>query len=223
MGTAAALPSHILTQLQWRQEDITEYLNTGIRSLDHVIEGCPRGRITEIVGPASSGRTSLLHSILAEATRLGEFCAVVDTTNSFDPVSAEAADVNLRALVWIRCNGDIEHAVKAADLLVHSGGFGVIALDFCDLSRWATQKIPMSCWYRFSRAVEKTPSVFVVLETEPSAKACASLVLEMRRKEAGFTGLRPFSRLDAARFQAHVRKPLRPSPAGFSAAAATGG
>lgn len=217
MANAAALPSHILSQLQWRQEDTTEYRNTGIENLDGVIEGCPRGRITEIVGPVSSGRTSLLHSILAETTRCGEFCAVVDTTNAFDPASAEAAGVNLRGLVWVRCNGDVENAVKAADLLVHSGGFGVIALDFCDLPRRSTQKIPLSWWYRFSRAIENTPSVLVILETEPSAKACASLVLEMQREETAFNGARPFWYLDTARFQAHARKPVRPVPARFHA------
>lgn len=214
---ATALPSKVLSQLTWHQEDTPEYLNTGIQNLDTVIEGCPRGRITEIVGPLSSGRTSLLYSILAEATRLGEFCAMVDTSNALDPLSAEAAGVNLGRLIWIRCNASLEHAIKAADLLVHSGGFGVIALDFCDVPLRATRRIPLSWWYRFKRALENTPSVFVILESEPSAKACASLLLELKREDAGFTGNEPFQYLDTARFQALARKPMRPSPARFQA------
>jgi recombination protein RecA len=214
---AAAIPSNVLEKLHWRQELTPDILPAGLNSLDGIIEGCPRGRITEIVGPVSSGRTSLLHSILAESTRLGEFCAVVDTTNAFDPASAEAAGVQLKRLVWIRCNGNAEHAIKSADLLVHSGGFGGIALDLCEVPSRITRRIPLSWWYRFRRAIENTPSVFVVLETEPNAKACASLLLEMRRDQAAFTGTQPFQYLDTARYQAMPRKPVRPSPARFEA------
>ncbi len=213
--TAAAIPSKILADLQWIHHHTPEVLNTGIHNLDHTIEGCPRGRITEITGPVSSGRTSLLFSILAEATRIGEFCAVVDTTNSFDPASAEAAGVNLRSLVWIRCNGNAEHAMKSADLMVHSGGFGVIALDFCDVPSRITRRIPLSWWYRFRRAIENTPSVFLVLENEPSLKTCASLLLEMKREDAIFSGGLPGQFFDHARFQATSRKPVRPTPARF--------
>jgi hypothetical protein len=213
----AVIPSSVLEKLHWRQRLTPDILPSGLNSLDGVVEGCPRGRITEIVGPVSSGRTSLLQSILAESTRLGEFCAVVDTTNAFDPASAEAAGVQLKRLVWIRCNGNAEHAIKCADLLVHGGGFGVIVLDLCEVPSRITRRIPLSWWYRFRRAIENTPSVFVVLETEPNAKACASLLLEMRRDQALFTGTPPFQYFDTARFQAMPRKPDRPAPARFEA------
>ena len=216
---AAAIPSKIIKDLHWNQEYTPDVLNTNIKELDGVIEGCPRGRITEITGPVSSGRTSLLLSILAEATRLDEFCAVIDTGNSFDPASAEAAGVNLRRLVWIRCHGNAEHAIKSADLLVHSGGFGVIALDLCEVPARITRRIPLSWWYRFRRTIENTPSVFVILENEPTAKACASLLLEMKREETVFTGAQPFQYLDRARYMAMPRKPVRPGPARFSACA----
>lgn len=213
----AALSTGILEQLHWSQEHTPDILPTGVDSLENLIEGCPRGRITEIAGPVSSGRTSLLHSILAEAARLDEYCAVIDTNNSFDPVSAEAAGVNLGRLVWVRCNGNAGHAMKSADLLVHSGGFGVIALDLCEVPARITRRIPISWWYRFRRAIENTPSVFLVLENEPTAKACASLLLEMRRAGAGFTGASPFQVLDHARFEALPRKPVRSVAAGFEA------
>ena len=216
---AAAISSDIIEQLNWHQEYTPDNLNTGINSLDGLIEGCPRGRITEIVGPVSSGRTSLLLSILAEATRLDEFCAVVDANNAFDPVSAEAAGVNLRRLVWVRCNGNAEHAMKSADLLVHSGGFGIIALDLCEVPASITRRIPLSWWYRFRRAIENTPTVLLVLQNEPNAKACASLLLEMKRDDAAFTGTQPFQILDHARFEALPRKPVRPAPARFEARA----
>jgi hypothetical protein len=196
-----------------------EVLPTGIAALDASIEGCPRGRITEIVGPASSGRTSLLHAVLAEATRLGEFCAVVDATNAFDPESASAAGIDLGRLILVRCSGNVEHAMKAVDLLIHSGGFGVIALDLCEAPAHVRRRIPLAWWYRFRRAVENTPCAFVILEREPMAKACASLLLEMKRRQAEFTGTFPFQYFEKARFEAMSRKPPRPSPAIFEARA----
>jgi hypothetical protein len=154
---------------------------------------------------------------VAEGTRLGEFCAVVDTTNSFDPASAERAGVDLRRVVWIRCNGNAEHAIKAADLLVHSGGFGVIVLDLCEAPTRITRRIPLSWWYRFRRAIENTPTAFVVVSSEPNAKACASLFLEMKRSGAQFTGVRPFQYLESARYEAFARKPVRNVPGRFAA------
>ena len=214
---AAAIPSHLLQELQWRQEHTVDFLNTGLNSVDSLLEGCPRGRITEIIGPTSSGRTTLLHSILAEATRLGEFCAIVDTNNAFDPASAEAAGLDLRRLVWIRCGGHADHAMKAADLLVHSGGFGVVALDLCDVPAHITRRIPLSWWYRFRRTIENTPTVFLLLENEPSAKACASLLLEMKRDQTQFTGTEPFQYLESAAYHATSRKPVRNGIARFEA------
>ncbi len=219
MALAAAIHSHLLQDLQWRQEHAADFLSTGLNSVDSLLEGCPRGRITEIIGPASSGRTTLLHSILAEAARLGEFCTVVDTNNAFDPASAEAAGLDLRRLVWVRCGGHADHAMKAADLLVHSGGFGVIALDLCDVLAPITSRIPLSWWYRFRRAIENTPAVFLILENQPSAKACASLLLEMKRDQTLFSGTEPFQYLESATYQAASRKPVRNGLARFEARA----
>jgi hypothetical protein len=216
---AATIPSHIAPLLTRRHEVEPDTISTGIEDINSLIEGCPRGCITGIIGPVSSGRTSLLHSILAEATRLGEYCAVVDATNAFDPTSADAAGVDLSRIVWIRCNGDAEHAMKAADLLIHAGGFGVIALDLCEVANQVTQRIPLSWWYRFRRAIENTPSVLIVLERDPSAKACASLLLEIERESAVFPGAFPFQYLEKARFRVTARKPLRPAPAVFESRA----
>src|SRR4051812_31052061 len=144
--SAAAISVDLLSKLSWKHEFTPEILSTGLGGVDSLIEGCPRGRITEIAGPVSSGRTSLLYSILAEASRLGEFCAIVDGTNAFDPHGAVAAGINLRRLVWVRCSGNAEHAMRAADLLIHAGGFGVIALDLCEVPLASLRRIPISSW-----------------------------------------------------------------------------
>ncbi|HWR37636.1 MAG TPA: hypothetical protein VN622_17375 [Clostridia bacterium] len=87
------------------KREALQVLSTGIAPLDAVVSGLPRGALTEIYGSASSGRTSVLLASLAAATGRGEVCALVDTTDSFDPESAAAAGVELSQLLWIRCNG----------------------------------------------------------------------------------------------------------------------
>lgn len=219
MGAAAAIsiPDRIASGLGWRQEQLPENLPTGIQSMDALVGGAPRGRITEITGPASSGRTSVLHSLLAEAGRRGEYCAIVDTANSFDPRTASEAGVRLDTLVWIRCNGNVEHAIKSVDLLLHSGGFGVVALDLCDVTSQAARRIPLAYWYRFRRAVESTQTVLTVLGREAHARSCASVLAQVERERTNFAGEYPFELLRGARFRVTARRPLRNTPASFEA------
>src|SRR4051794_14284161 len=80
-----------------------EFIETNIESLDGLVHGFPRGAITEIFGPPSSGRTTLLHTFLASATRNGEYCALVDASGSFDPESGERSGLNLNKLFWVKC------------------------------------------------------------------------------------------------------------------------
>src|SRR5713226_1757861 len=131
MNPSAALS----TALGFRPESrIRETLATGLPTLDAIIDGFPRGAISEIVGQESSGRTTLVHALLAASTAKFEICAYVDTSDSFDPVSAAAAGVALAQLVWIRCGNDAGHALKAADYLLHAGGFGAVVLDLGQVS-----------------------------------------------------------------------------------------
>src|SRR5437867_4944576 len=83
---------------------VFESVPTGIAPLDAMTGGLPRGAITEIFGPLSSGRTSSMVSILAEATASGEVCALVDGSDAFDPKSAAAAGLALNRLLWVRCH-----------------------------------------------------------------------------------------------------------------------
>jgi hypothetical protein len=220
--TAPARIPEIPAGLGWKHDIPPETLATGIHELDGIIEGCPRGRITEVTGSVSSGRTTLLHAVLAECTRIGEVCAVVDTSGSFDPQSAAAAGVQLSHLLLICCGGNADHALRAADLLLHSGGFGVVALDLCDVPDRELRRIPISCWYRFRRAIENTPTVLLLLERAPLAKACASLLLEMNREQASFKGTYPFQYFEGARYQVCPRKAASRRPASFKVKAQAG-
>jgi hypothetical protein len=202
--------------LGWRDPNLDNNLDClplRIPGLDGFLGGCPRGRITEIAGGASAGRNSILHRLLAQASANGEYCAIVDTSNAFDPESAAAAGVRLDTLVWVRCSGNAEHAMKTADLLIHSGGFGVVALDFCDTPAQSTRRIPLSYWHRFRRAVENTSTVLAVLGREPHAKSCATLLVEVKRTQTQFTGSFPAKLLHSAGFTVTARKPYRAAPA----------
>src|SRR5215475_4569592 len=105
---------------------------TGIPSLDAQIGGLPRGCLTEIYGPACSGKTSILQAALAERTAAGEACALVDAQDSFDPCGARSAGVVLERLLWVRCRS-LENAIRCMDLLLHGGGFGIVAFDVGDV------------------------------------------------------------------------------------------
>jgi hypothetical protein len=181
--------------LDWQSRPAPDTVPTGIAEIDGVIGGLPRGSLTEIFGPASSGRTSLLISILAEATARQESCALVDAEDAFDPASAEAAGVQLDRVLWIRCGHNAEHALKAADLLIQGGGFGLVAMDLGDTSPAVARRISMVSWFRLRRAVEYTPTVLLALARQSNAKTCASLMIECTRERIAWAGARNCSRL----------------------------
>jgi len=154
--------------------------------------GLCRGTIAEVSGQRSSGRTSVAMHILAQATACGEICAVIDLYNNFYPASAQAAGVELNRLIWVRCRGNAEHAIRATDLLLHAGGFGVVLLDLCDAPARVLNRIPLSYWYRFRRAVEHTPAILLLCADSPQAKSCASYSIELKPKVFYWTGKAPF-------------------------------
>jgi hypothetical protein len=134
----------------------------------------------------------VLHALLAASTGQGEFAALVDWAGAFDPCSAAAAGVELKKLVWVRCGSNAEHALRAADLLIQAGGFGVVALDLAEAPVAALNRIPATAWFRFRRAVEPTPTVLVVVADRPLAKSCSSMTVKMPPRRAVFTGWAPF-------------------------------
>lgn len=200
-------------------------LRIGIEEFDSSFQGLPRGGITEVLGEPSSGRTSFLHRLLSTATRLGEYCAIVDSTTCFDPISARASGTEMRRLLWLPCNGvtdksRVEQAVKCTDLLIHAGGWGLIVLDICEVQPQWIRRLPSSYWYRFRRAVEHTPTVLVVVGRESNVKACASLAIEMRSGDAHWSGAHSdFRVLSGMRFTTVPKKPAIQERPSFTARA----
>jgi len=224
------LPARVTSASRLDIRPAPEMVSSGISALDTLTGGLPRGCLTEICGPASSGRTTLLLAAVAAAARRGEFCAVVDASDALDPHSAAAAGVELDRLLWVRCGDDpppksprrhpstplracpepvegagrvteqslfensedrmqasstnhtehrLEQVQRATDLLLESGGFGLIVLDLGDLAPQAARHIPLTTWFRFRRAVEYTPTILLAIEQHPIAGSCSSLLLQL--------------------------------------------
>jgi len=205
--------------LELRSRAAKETLLIGLNSLDALTSGFPRGAISEITGPESSGRATLVQSLLAAATAHQEICVYVDTSDSFGPVSADSSGILLSQLVWIRCNGNTEHAFQATDELLHAGGFGVIVLDLCRVADRHIRRIPLSYWYRFRRAVENTSTILAVLGREPLAKSCASLVLELKQARIAWPGSPAVRLLGEVETSITARKPVRSAMAKLQAKA----
>jgi hypothetical protein len=178
-----ALAGRVVAPFTYRGRNALPTVPIGIAEIDELTGGLPRGALTEIYGPACSGRTSLLFSALAARTAQGESCALIDGCDTFDPHSAEAAGVDLKKLLWVRCK-NIDQALRSTDLLLQSGGFGFMATDLTDVAPRLVRQVPLDSWFRFRRAVEDTPAILVLLDQESNAKTCASLVLRMDAQPA---------------------------------------
>jgi len=230
-----------------------EMVTSGIPALDALTGGLPRGCLTEICGPASSGRTTVLLAALSAATRRGEYCAVIDASDALDPHSLAAAGIDLDHLLWVRCGHDIrqkapksakesagapslsrtwrqggdfdfpsqgpldcrqneverssprsagnspseksprntrpsehrlEQVLRATDLLLESGGFGLIILDLTDIPPQTARRIPLTTWFRFLRAIEHKPTILLAIEQQPIAGSCSSLLLQLETADA---------------------------------------
>ncbi len=109
---------------------VTESFPTGSLSLDIAlgIGGIPRGRITEIYGPESSGKTTLCQHIVAEAQKLGGVAAFVDMEHALDPVYAARVGVDINNLLVSQPDTG-EQALEITETLVRSGGIDVIVID----------------------------------------------------------------------------------------------
>lgn len=160
-------------------------------TIPSVLGGIPRGALTEISGPPSSGRTSLLYSLLATSCSIPEFCALLDASDTFDPESAEAGGVRLSQILWVRCGGNVESALKAADLLAQGGGFGLVAIDLGDCPEKTLRRIPLAAWFRLRRGVENTRTALVVLARQMHAHSCSSLKIELNKSRSLWKGRLP--------------------------------
>ena len=184
---------------------------TGIAPLDQRLGGgVPRGQVSSIAGPASSGRTSLLCSLLASMTAGGELAALIDTRDTFDPESAAAAGVALSQLLWVRggpvSSGDslastverqLDRALKALTLVLQAGGFGLVALDLADVPPLVVRRLPFTTWLRLARIVEGGRTACVLVGAQPIARSPGgvTMALEAGRSASRWSGAHDRARL----------------------------
>lgn len=158
------------------------HLATGIAALDAVLNGgLPRGRVTELSGRRGAGRTGLACAVAARATRAGETIAWIDPEDALEPEAAAEAGVVLARTLWVRPR-DVPDALRATEILLGAGGFGLVVLD---LGRPAG---PTTAWPRLQHAAERTRSVLLVVAAEREVGAAATLALEVTGRRVRWSG-----------------------------------
>lgn len=188
-----ALESRFPSALTPVPKAIREVASTGIDEADELLDGgLPVGAISEITGPASSGRTSLALAFVAQRTAEDRVCAWVDTSDAFDPESAAANGVSLKQLLWVRCSDvplpssrtdkktwtRLDQALRSTDLLLQAAGFAAIVLDLGDISPEHGSRVPLATWFRFRQAADRTRCSLIVLGHAAYAQSSAEVALE---------------------------------------------
>lgn len=198
----------------WEWSDPSSLLPMDVAPVDACLRGgLPRGQLSELSGPCSSGRMTLLLQLMAAATRRGEIVALVDTCDRLDVASAEAAGVDLDRLLWIRGQGigirdsgsgpepraqspetAIDRALKALNLVLQAGGFSLVAIDLADVPPVRLKQIPFTTWPRVQRVIEGSDTACVLLTPEPLARSAGGLTLSLAGRST-WSGVSDRSRL----------------------------
>ena len=169
-----------------------------------------QGAMTELVGPLSSGRTSVLTLCLRAVTRRGAFAALVDVDHAFDPGSAAAAGVELSRVLWVRGEGRRHDALKAVDLLARCPGFALVALDVGE----SPPRVPLDAAFRLRQAARRSGVALLVIGARRVVGGAAALSVQTRRDRLAWVGPGPMPRrLAGMRTGLHVvRKQGAPWP-----------
>ena len=178
----------------WEWTDPSALLPMDVPVVDACLRGgLPRGQLSELSGPCSSGRMTLLLQLMAAATRRDEIVALIDTCDRLDVATALAAGVDFDRLLWVRGQASertaqsalttveraVDHALKALNLVLQAGGFGVVAIDLVDVAPAVLRRLPFTTWMRVQRAIEGRDTACVLLASEPLARSAGGLTLSL--------------------------------------------
>ena len=183
-------------------------LPVGIAALDALLDGgLPRGHLSEIVGGRSSGRTAVLHALLAATTRAGAVAALVDLPDALDPPSLARAGAVLERVLWVRPPSP-RQALQCAELILAAGGFAVVALDL-DCAAPA-RPVPRAAWRRLAQAARRHDVAGVVLGPRRQLGAAAALALRLQARRIHWSdhlldGLTTTATVSRSRFGAAER------------------
>jgi hypothetical protein len=176
----------LTTARPWVAESEDRVASTGLPGIDGPLGGgLRRGQVSEVVGTRSAGRTTVLCRMCAAATARGEVVALIDTCDRFDPGSAAEAGVDLSRVLWVRERGDAPRALKALNLVVQAGGFGLVAFDLADVASPGLRQFPYTTWMRIARVIEGSPTAVVLLGAEHIARSPGGATIALERPAAG--------------------------------------
>ena len=205
----------LITALPPMEQPADACAQTGITAVDACLRnGVPRGQLSELTGPRSAGCTTLLLQAMATATQRGELVALVDTFDRLDVASMEAAGADLGRVLWIRgqVGGPPEWAIdrglKALNLVLQAGGFGLVAIDLADAPGAMLRRIPFTTWLRVQRAVEGRDTACVLVAPEPIARSAGGLTLTLTGRTS-WTGSSARPRVAGAELKMRVVSPRR--------------
>jgi hypothetical protein len=170
--------------------------STGDPELDESLGGGWRcGAISEVIGPRSSGRSRVVIETLAAATAQGQVVALVDALDRFDPVTATAAGLDLRRVLWVRgpavtvelartsqIEPALRQALRAFDLIVRAGGFGLVVLDVADMPAGVLRMLPPATWLRLAHVIEGRPTAGLLAGEMPMGRSARGVTLRLDRQ-----------------------------------------
>lgn len=180
-------------------------LPVGVAPLDALLDGgLPRGHLSEVVGGPSSGRTAVLHALLATTTRAGAVAALIDLPDALDPASLARAGAVLERVLWVRPPAP-RLALQCAELVLAAGGFALVALDLDRAAPVADRPVPRAAWLRLVRAARRADAAAVLLGARRQAGAAAALALRLTARRIHWSdrlldGLTATATLSRSRF-----------------------
>lgn len=174
-------------------------LPSGLSALDSALSGgFPRGQLSEVHGPASSGRTGLLLALLARVTRDGLLVAWVDPGDRLDPASASEAGADLERLLWLRGlppGRGLGEALSATATLLGSGLFELLVLDLAGAPANDLRRLPATSFLRLERLVANTRTALVLLAPVHVAASAGGARLALGAARPQWSGMAGPARL----------------------------
>jgi len=177
--------------------DLRWVVPTGMAELDTRLEGgLPRGHLSEVIGPRSSGRLAILTTALAGATARGEAVALIDPLDMFDPVSASATGIDFQRMLWVRGEASssarvslsceygtlqksLDRALKALNMVLQAGGFGLVVLDLGEVAAQTIKRLPYTTWLRVHRVIEGSETACVLIGSETIARSSGGVTVQL--------------------------------------------
>ncbi len=159
-------------------------LASGLPEVDRLLGGgLPRGDVSEVVGPRSSGRTALTHALLAASTRSGEVVAVIDLPDALHPASLEKQSADLDRVLWVR-PPNLKTALKSTELILDAGGFAAVLLD---LDTPLARRMPGHVWPRLRNDARRAGAALIVLSSRELTGSFAGTRIALEQKRARWT------------------------------------